>query len=120
MYGQYSIYFDFKDEDLIFEKGKDKKDKKKQKQSKTDKGTNRQEHEWKNQPRTKPDQPDTERKKSKTTNLKVKGLKVTSSQSLKGLFEVLKSKGPKLPRVEKRFIKEEKEEENTKDRVLPL
>ncbi|GKA64155.1 hypothetical protein Tco_0763761, partial [Tanacetum coccineum] len=46
--------------------------------------------------RNQPDQPDTARKKVKGQHNKDKGLKVTSSQSLKALFEVLEIKGLKL------------------------
>ncbi|GKD16433.1 hypothetical protein Tco_1205591, partial [Tanacetum coccineum] len=78
---------------------KDKKDKKKKNQSKTDKKRKRQdksEETAKDQSRINPTQ---QERKTKTQN-EVKGLKVTSSQSLKGLFGVLKLKGLKLQNEE--------------------
>ncbi|GJV87197.1 hypothetical protein Tco_1531135 [Tanacetum coccineum] len=88
-----------------------KRSKNSQKPTRNERDKNKSEESAKDQSRISP----TQKERKSKTPIEVKGLKVTSSQSLKGLFEVLEFKGPKLPKVEKRFIKEEKEEENHKD-----
>ncbi|GKB01513.1 hypothetical protein Tco_0829557 [Tanacetum coccineum] len=89
---------------------KTKRSKNSQKPTRNERDKNKSEESAKDQSRISP----TQKERKSKTPIEVKGLKVTSSQSLKGLFEVLEFKGPKLPKVEKRFIKEEKEEENTR------
>ncbi|GJS26608.1 hypothetical protein Tco_0487228, partial [Tanacetum coccineum] len=82
------------------------KDKKEQKEAKTIK--NRQgtkETRTKGEEFTSRISPTQKEGKSKTP-IEVKGLKVTSSQSLKAYFEVLKIQGPSLPKEKKLFIKE--------------
>ncbi|GJS42074.1 hypothetical protein Tco_0567117 [Tanacetum coccineum] len=95
----------------IFERiTRTKRSKNSQKPTRNERDKNKSEESAKDQSRISP----TQKERKSKTPIEVKGLKVTSSQSLKGLFEVLEFKGPKLPKVEKRFIKEEKEEENTR------
>ncbi|GKC87213.1 hypothetical protein Tco_1147862 [Tanacetum coccineum] len=72
-----------------------KRSKNDQKPTRNGKKTKSQEQEWKISQRSKPDQPDTAGKKVKGQN-KVKRLVMTSSQSLKALFEVLEIKGLSL------------------------
>ncbi|GKE09445.1 hypothetical protein Tco_1412996, partial [Tanacetum coccineum] len=69
-----------------------KRSKNSQKPTRNERDKNKSEETARNQ---KPDQPDTARNEVKSQN-KVKGLKVTSSQSLKAYFEVLKIQGPML------------------------
>ncbi|GKC54644.1 hypothetical protein Tco_1077389 [Tanacetum coccineum] len=52
----------------------------------------------------------TQQERQSKTPIEVKGLKVTSSQSLKAYFEVLKIQGPSLPKEKSCLLKKEREE----------
>ncbi|GJT93195.1 hypothetical protein Tco_1082040 [Tanacetum coccineum] len=102
---------------VTFATGKDWKDKKKQKRSKTDKKREKDKESRarvRSQPeftsRISPTQSKTEIKEVKS-QITSQRAKVDKCSKFKGYFEVLKSQGPKLPRSESGFIKEERKKE---------